>query len=448
VQFEYKLLWILLVSNLMAIVLQTLAARLGLVTGKDLAHQCRNYYPKWISYILWILAELAIIATDLAEVMGTAIALKILFKLPMIWGVLITVADTMLLLVFEYLGSRIIEGAIFILMSIITGCFVFEMFAVKPSFVGILSGFIPSLPSGSLSIAVGILGATIMPHNIYLHSGVVLERRSKSKYVTNANVKYALIDGILSLNIAFFVNASILITAAAFYSKPEKPDSIESAYKLLELVFGKAASIVFGIALLCSGQSSTITGTIAGGIVMEGFINMRMRSWVRRLITRTIAIIPAAVVLLLVGDASATQLLVWSQVVLSIQLPFAIIPLIRITSQDAMGVWVNRWYVKVLGWFCCLIVVALNVWLLVDQVIENWSIVHWIVWLLAGVFAIIWIAFVIVITFIPITPKEPEIDSIENNLSTEDITDENVHGIHPVETVIVVPIEAPEEIIE
>jgi manganese transport protein len=258
-------------------------------------------------------------------------------------------------------------------MTAISGCFLFEMIVTKPSFLGILGGFIPSLPPGSLTVATGILGATIMPHNIYLHSGIVVNRSSKNEKRTFWNCLYALFDGILSLNLAFLINASILITAAAFHNREDKPNSIESAYILLEKVFGRASSVVFGVALLLSGQSSTITGTMAGSIVMEGFIEIKLTPWIRRLITRSIAIIPATIVLIVVGDKGATQLLVWSQVILSIQLPFAMVPLIRITSHSHMGIFKNNILIKIMGWICVFLVGGLNIWLIIDIFIENGS---------------------------------------------------------------------------
>jgi manganese transport protein len=256
-------------------------------------------------------------------------------------------------------------------MSGISACFLFEMVVTKPSVLGILGGFIPSLPPGSLTVATGILGATIMPHNIYLHSGIVIPRRSNNEKQTFWNCLYALFDGILSLNFAFLINASILITAAAFHNRKDKPDSIETAYVLLEQIFGRASSVMFGIALLLSGQSSTITGTMAGSIVMEGFLQMKLRPWIRRIVTRTIAIVPATIVLIIVGDDGATQLLIWSQIILSMQLPFAMVPLIRITSHAHMGKFKNFILVQLLGWICVLLVGGLNIWLIIDIFIEN-----------------------------------------------------------------------------
>jgi manganese transport protein len=237
--FEYKMLWVLLLSNVIAIVLQSLAAKLGLATGKDLSQQCTNYYPRWISVQLWILAELAIAATDLAEVLGTAIGLNLLFGLPLLWGVILTAADTLLFLVFQQLGHRFMEFVIFLLMAIISVCFIIEMFYSKPSIIGIIDGFIPRLPPGSLPIATGILGATIMPHNIYLHSGLVLTRKSHSFTRTKRYINFAIIDSVLSLNVALFVNAAIIIvSAAAFYDKSTKPEIIQDAYKMLRKIFG------------------------------------------------------------------------------------------------------------------------------------------------------------------------------------------------------------------
>lgn len=367
-RFGYALIWVIVMSNAIAIVLQTLSARLGLVTGKDLSAQCSNYFPFPVAFVLWFLAELAIAATDLAEVLGTAIGLNLLFGLPMIWGVIFTAFDTFIFLALQQFGHRVMEVFILFLMSIICCCFIVEVFIAKPVPLDVIKGLVPSLPPGSLSVATGILGATIMPHNLYLHSGLILTRRSNDKVLTQRYTLFALLDGLLSLNLALLVNASILIvSASAFFGKREVT-VIQQAYVMLESMFGKGASIVFGLALVLAGQSSTITGTIAGQMVMEGFLKLRVRPWIRRLITRGVAIIPAAIVILVWGDYTGSSLLVWSQVVLSIQLPFAMIPLIRITSHKSMGEHANNWLVWFIGWVCVLIVVGLNVWLIVDSI--------------------------------------------------------------------------------
>eukprot|EP01080_Neovahlkampfia_damariscottae_P004294 gene4294-7650_t len=437
--YEYKLIWVLFFSNTIAILLQTLSGiffiilniqkqgLLGLVTGKDLAQQCRNFYPSYFTWILWALAEFAIAATDMAEVLGTAIGLKILFGLPLVWGAIITVLDTLALLVIQNFGHRFIEILVVFLMTAISGCFLFEMIVTKPSFVGIMKGLvIPQLPPGSLTIATGILGATIMPHNIYLHSGIVVNRSSQNKNRTFWNCLYAFFDGILSLNLAFLINASILITAAAFHNREDKPKSIESAYVLLESVFGRAASVVFGVALLLSGQSSTITGTMAGSIVMEGFIQISITPWIRRLITRCIAIIPATIILIIVGDSGATQLLIWSQIVLSIQLPFAMVPLIRITSHKYMGEFQNYIFVRILGWICVFIVGGLNVWLIVDIAMQSADNLNILVWIGVGILSLIWFGLLAFCIFCPISPKDgvnQQQDQLED-LINEEVNDD------------------------
>ncbi|KAL0479367.1 natural resistance-associated macrophage protein [Acrasis kona] len=449
--YGYSLIWVQVVSNVLAIILQTLAARMGLVTGKSLAQVCQKifnkdlfififcflfsncamFYPKPISFMLWVMAELAIASTDLAEVLGTAIGLKLLFNLPMIWGVVLTAFDTLLLLVFQNCGHRFMETLIFIFMAGICGCFVVETFFAKPDPVGILRGLVPTLHPGSLSTATGILGATIMPHNIYLHSGLMVSRRSKSKVITQRRCLFAVIELLFSLNIALFVNAAILVVAAAtFYGKIEVSD-IRLAAILLESHFGKAASIVFGVALLLAGQSSTITGTIAGEIVMDGFLNIRLPSYLRRMLTRGVAIIPAVIIILSVGEATTTSMLVWSQVVLSIQLPFAIIPLIRITSNDIMGEFKNRIFFKVSGWVCVVLVVALNVWMVFDTMTDNLQQSPWWLWVIVIFFAILFVIFTGYVTFCKIEERK-EIKQI-----TYINTDSGIPG-----TKIILPTEA------
>lgn len=403
--YGYSLIWVLIVSNMLAIVLQTLAARLGLVTGKSLAQQCANFYPKPVVYILWALAELAIAATDLAEVLGTAIGLNLCFGIPLLWGCCITAFDTLLLLVFQRFGHRFMEMIIFMLMSSICICFIIEVFIAKPDPIGIAMGIIPTLPAGSLATATGILGATIMPHNIYLHSGLMTSRKSTNLTITKRRCFFALLDAVMSLNVALFINAAILVVAAAsFYGNMELND-IRQAAVLLSSLFGRSASIIFGIALLFAGQSSTITGTIAGEIVMNGFLKLKLKPWLRRLVTRSIAILPAVGVILIFGEASTSSLLIWSQVILSIQLPFAMIPLIRITSNDEMGRFKNNIIITIVGWFCVLFVIALNVWLVIDQMNENLVGASWYLWVLSITFVVLFFAFILYVTFIRITPK-------------------------------------------
>jgi manganese transport protein len=373
-RFGYALIWVLLMSNLMAVLLQTLSARLGVVTGHDLAQACRAEYSRGINMVLWLLAETAITATDLAEILGTIIALKLLFGLPLLWGCLITAFDTFLLLTLQKWGMRQMEALILALVVTIGGCFLVQIFIARPDFAGVVSGLTPSLPPGSLFVAIGILGATVMPHNLYLHSALVQTRRigrdDASKRVAS---HYYLIDSTIALNAAFFVNASILIlSAAVFHRNGVEVASIEEAYKILPSFLGKAAPILFGVALLCAGQSSTLTGTLAGQIVMEGYLHLKMAPWLRRLITRLLALIPAVVVISFAGEQATQRLLVLSQVILSLQLSFAIIPLIHFTSNKRnMGVFATPWWAQALAWLTAVIIVSLNAKLVLDQV-SSW----------------------------------------------------------------------------
>ena len=373
-QFGYTLIWVLLMSNLMALLLQSLSARLGLVRQLDLAQASRTSYHPIVNYCLWILAEIAIAATDLAEVLGMAIGLQLLFGLPLIWGVSLTVLDTLLLLVLQSYGMRKIEAFIIALVAIIGVSFLLEMIWARPDMGELVKGFIPSLPSdAALYIAIGIIGATVMPHNLYLHSSLVQTRRidSSDKGIWSA-IKYNLIDSAIALNAAFFVNSAILVLAAStfFRAGMYEVSEIQDAYKFLSpLVGNKWASIMFGVALIAAGQSSTITGTLAGQVVMEGYLNLRIAPWLRRLITRIIAIIPAYIVILLYGEGKTGELLVFSQVVLSLQLGFAIIPLIHFTSdKEKMGVFVIKTWMKIAAWAIALIIVSLNVKLVMHEV--------------------------------------------------------------------------------
>lgn len=385
-RFGYKLLWVLVLSNLMAILLQTLSARLGIVSGADLAQACRQAYPRWINLPLWGLCEIAIAACDLAEILGAAIALKLLFGLPMLVGVIITAFDTFLLLALLRLGVRTMESVVLGLVSIVAGCFLIELCFAKPAFGEMAKGLIPRIDGQSLYAAIGILGATVMPHNLYLHSALVQTRRiGKSEQEKRTACKFNLIDSVVALNGALLVNGAILVLAATvFFSRGIAVTEIEQAHEMLTPLLGaSAAGILFGVALLAAGQSSTITGTLAGQIVMEGFLQLRMRPWLRRLITRFIAIVPAVWVILAAGEAATYQLLILSQVILSLQLPFAIIPLIRFTSDPLrMGVFVNASWVKVLAWLCAAVIVGLNLWLAAGTLsgIGGW----W--WLLLGPF--------------------------------------------------------------
>jgi manganese transport protein len=373
-RFGYALIWVILMSNMMAVLLQTLAARLGIVTGKDLAQACRSEYSKLASFVLWILCEIAIAACDLAEVLGTILGLNLLFGLPLLWGALVTLFDTFLLLAIQRLGIRKMEAFILSLISVIAGGFIVNLFLAKPDWGAAAAGLTPSLPVGSLYIIIGIIGATVMPHNLYLHSSLVQTRQVSRMADSKAQAcKYNLLDSAIALNAAFFVNAAILVLAAAvFYRHGIVVTEIQQAHKLLEQLMGtQAAPIAFGLALLAAGQSSTLTGTLAGQIVMEGFVKIRLRPYLRRLITRSIALLPAVVVIAISGDQGTYKLLILSQVVLSLQLPFAIVPLVHFTSDKLkMGSFASKLWVKVLAWLTSAIIIMLNGKLVFDQIME------------------------------------------------------------------------------
>jgi manganese transport protein len=366
-QFGYQLLWVLVLSNLMAILLQTLAARLGIVSGRDLAQACREAYPRFICNALWVLCEIAIAACDLAEVLGAAIALKLLFGLPLLAGVLLTAFDTVLVLWLSRYGIRLIEGIILVLIAVITGCFLVELSFARPAVHEIFSGLLPRLNSQTLYLAIGILGATVMPHNFYLHSALVQTRRiGKTAVEKREACWFNFLDSCIALNGALIVNGAILVLAAAvFFTKGKVVTEIEQAFVMLSPLLGNtAASVLFAVALLASGQSSTLTGTFAGQIVMEGFLNLRMVPWLRRMMTRTLAIIPAVLTLVIAGESSTLSLIIMSQVVLSLQLPFAVIPLIRFTDdRTRMGEFANRAWVKTLAWAAALLILGANFWL-------------------------------------------------------------------------------------
>ena len=357
-------------SNLMAVLLQTLSARLGIVTGFDLAQGCRREYPKFIRYLLWILAEIAIAATDLAEALGTIIGLNLLFGLPLLWGCFITAFDTFLLLGIQRLGVRKMEAFIVMLVATIGACFVVEVSLAKPDWGGIAAGFIPRLEPGALYVAIGIIGATVMPHNLYLHSSLVQSRAVSNTYTGKREAaRFNLIDSFVALNAAFFVNAAILIVSAAtFHSRGILVTEIQQAHELLKPLLGThVAPVAFALALLASGQSSTLTGTISGQVVMEGYLNLKMRPWIRRLLTRGIALIPAVLVIAARGREGTYQLLILSQVILSLQLPFAVIPLIHFTSDaKKMGPFANKTPVKALAWAAAATIVALNLKLVLE----------------------------------------------------------------------------------
>ncbi len=369
-RFGYSLLWVLIMSNLMAILLQTLSARLGIASGRDLAQACRETYPRSITFALWVLSEIAIAACDLAEVLGAAIALNLLFHIPLLIGVLLTAADTLLILWFQSFGIRFVEAFVLALIAVMAACFCVEIFLAKPTAAHVLLGVIPRINHKSLYVAIGMLGATVMPHNLYLHSALVQTRQiGHSDAGKRTACRFNLLDSVVALNAALLVNAAILIlSAAVFFRRGIVVTEIQQAHLLLAPLLGTgAAGVVFAVALLCSGQSSTLTGTLAGQIVMEGFLTIRMRPWLRRLITRTIAIIPAALTVYISGDKGTYQLLILSQVILSMQLPFAVIPLVHFTSdRRRMGPLANRAWVKIVSWAAAVLILGLNVWLLVD----------------------------------------------------------------------------------
>eukprot|EP01104_Vermistella_antarctica_P009745 TRINITY_DN2529_c3_g1_i1.p1 TRINITY_DN2529_c3_g1~~TRINITY_DN2529_c3_g1_i1.p1 ORF type:complete len:564 (+),score=122.29 TRINITY_DN2529_c3_g1_i1:349-2040(+) len=373
-EFGYDLIWVLLMSNLMALLLQTLASRLGLVARLDLAQACRSEYPYAVCTVLWGLCELAIAATDLAEVLGTAIGLQLLFGIPLLIGVVLTALDTLIFLMLQRYGIRKMEAAVLFLLVIIVICFIIEMVICKPDLLGIVEGLVPRINSKSLYVSIGILGATVMPHNFYLHSSVVMSRDigGSTKAIEHACF-YNFLDTAIALNIAFFVNAAILIVAAAvFFKEGIDVTEIGQAHDLLEgLLDSKVAPMMFGVGLICAGQSSTLTGTLAGQIVMEGFLDMRMTPWKRRLMTRLIAILPAVIVIVLVGEQGTYQLLIFSQVVLSLQLPFAILPLIKFTSSERlMGSFKNTFWVAFFAWVSACIVILLNMWMIAESLVD------------------------------------------------------------------------------
>lgn len=372
-QFGYKLIWVLLMSNLMALLLQSLSARLGIVRGRDLAQANRETYPRLANYALYGLAEIAIAACDLAEILGMAIGIQLLTGLPLIWGVLITVFDTFLFLLLQRLGMRKMEAFIICLIAVIGISFLIEIIIAKPNLGEVVTGFVPSIPGNTaLYIAIGIIGATVMPHNLYLHSALVQTRKIKrdEKGIRKA-LRLNFIDSTIALNLAFFVNAAILILAATVFFKTGRTDvaEIKVAHELLQPMLGTSlAPILFAIALIASGQSSTITGTLAGQIVMEGYLHLRINPWIRRLMTRLIAIIPAVIVILINGEQNIDSLLVLSQVILSLQLGFAIIPLIHFTSdKKTMGIYVIKPIVILIAVLIAAILVYLNIRMVVEQ---------------------------------------------------------------------------------
>jgi len=372
-RYGYTLLSVILISNLMAILLQALAVRLGIASGRDLAQACRDHYSWPVTVGLWILCEIAIAACDLAEVIGAAIALNLLFHLPLLWGVCLTSLDVLIVLFLQNRGFRYVEALVVGLIFLIAGCFAIELWLSKPELVGVTAGFIPHAEilrnPDMLYIAIGILGATVMPHNLYLHSSIVQTRKYVDTFASKSEaIRFATIDSSAALMFALFINAAILIMAAATFhgSGHESVADIGDAYQLLTPLLGtSAASVLFAVALLCSGQNATLTGTLAGQIVMEGFLNLRVRPWLRRLITRMLAIIPAIIVVALYGERGTGTLLIASQVVLSLQLSFAVFPLVLFTGDRAkMGPFVAPPWMRALAWTVAVIIAALNGWLL------------------------------------------------------------------------------------
>ncbi len=374
-KFAYALLSVILISNLIAILMQTLSVRLGVATGRDLAQACRDAFPKPVAIFLWILAEIAIAATDLAELIGAAIALNLLFGLPLLWGLIITAFDVLLLLFLQNQGFRKLEAFIIALIAVVAGCFLVELFLSKPDWGGVLRGYAPTLEilknPEMLYIAIGILGATVMPHNLYLHSSIVQTRAfERNPQGRREAIKYATLDSTISLMLALLVNSAMLILAAsAFHSSGNlKVAELGDAYRLLEPLLGTVfASILFGVALLACGQNATITGTLSGQIVMEGFLNFRVAPWVRRLITRLLALLPALVVTIIYGDKATSSLIILSQVILSLQLSFAVVPLLLFTGdKKKMGEFVSPLWLKTLGWTAGTLIAVLNIYLLLQ----------------------------------------------------------------------------------
>jgi manganese transport protein len=433
--YGYRLLWVLLMSNLMAVVLQTLAARLGIAAGRDLAQACREHYPRPTGVALWVLCEIAIGACDLAEVIGTVIALKLLFGIPYLWGLLVAAADTFLLLALQRRGVRLLELVTLGLVALIAGSFCIEIFLAQPVWTDVVRGFLPGLDPDqsvkSLYVAIGMLGATVMPHNLYLHSALV-QTRSFHQTAEGKRLacKYNLLDSVLALNGAFFVNAAILIlSVSTFFIHHKEVETLGDAHHLLGDVWGTAlASGLFAVALLASGQSSTLTGTLAGQVVMEGFVRLRLRPWVRRLLTRSLAILPALVVIAWAGndtgadaksvDKRLMDLIVLSQVVLSFQLPFAIVPLVHFTSdRRRMGDLANGRWLQILAWSCAVIVVVLNGVYFASQ-LDEWGAElgqhggqPWLIYATVGPVAFLLAAFLGWVTLYPWWTRREEIPS-------------------------------------
>ncbi|HEY7351603.1 MAG TPA: Nramp family divalent metal transporter [Terriglobales bacterium] len=393
-QFKYGLLWVVALASLMAIFMQIIAARLGVVTGKDLAQCCRDWYPRWTRWPNWLLCELAIAACDLAEVLGSAVAINLMFHIPLLWAVIITGIDVLLLLALQRYGMRTIEAVVLVLIATISVCYLVEIFVLpqtRPDFIEMGRALVSPhfRQAGMIYVAIGIIGATVMPHNLYLHSALVQSRKlQKDEASVRSAIRFNMIDSASALTIAFFVNAAILVLAAlVFYGRTSvtaagghvitfstDSDWIRIAYLTLAPLLGTSiASTLFVIALLASGQSSTITGTLAGQVVMEGFMHWRIQPWLRRLVTRGLAIVPAVLIIGIRGDASVNDLLTLSQVVLALQLPFAMFPLLHFTSsRSKMGVWQNGWLLAIAGWGSAIVITALDLWGLPESLTAAW----------------------------------------------------------------------------
>src|SRR5579863_4285433 len=396
-QFKYGLLWVVGLASLMAIFMQVISARLGVVTGKDLAQCCRDWYPAWTRWPNWLFCELAIGACDLAEVLGSAVALNLMFHIPLLWAVIITGLDVLLLLGLQSFGMRTIEAIVLLLIATIGVCYYLEIFVLPqthPNFMEMGRAFVsPNLRNaGMIYLAIGMIGATVMPHNLYLHSALVQSRQlQKDERSIRSAIRFNTIDSVTALTIAFFVNAAILVLAAmVFYGKTSviaagghvitfspTSDWIRIAYLTLAPLLGTSiASTLFVVALLASGQSSTITGTLAGQVVMEGFMHWRIKPWLRRLITRTLAIVPAVLIIGIRGDASVNDLLTLSQVVLALQLPFAMFPLLHFTSSRAkMGAWKSGIFLLIAGWGSAILITVLDIWGLPDSIRSAWHVI-------------------------------------------------------------------------
>jgi manganese transport protein len=426
-KFGYSLIWVLLMSNLMALLLQGLSARLGIVRGRDLAQANREAYPKFLNFVLYILAEIAIAACDLAEVLGMAIGIQLLTGLPLIWGVCITVLDTFLLLYLQKLGMKKMEAFIITLVAIVAVAFLIEIVLAKPDIAEVASGLVPSIPGKeALYIAIGIIGATVMPHNLYLHSALVQTRKiERTEKGIKQAIKFNRVDSAIALNIAFLVNAAILVLAATVFFKTGNSQVAElhEAHKLLPGFLGNVAPVLFAVALIAAGQSSTVTGTLAGQIVMEGYLKLRINPWIRRLITRLIAIIPAVIVILVYGDEKVDSLLILSQVILSVQLGFAVIPLIHFVSDKSkMGKFVINPVTRIFAWLIAIVLVYLNFKMLVSQAVPLFEGDNIFVQTIIGIAGLFFSILLIYIIAEPIIKRTKLLGSIKIHPEMENIT--------------------------